>query len=280
MKIIFRISELAEASDYRGFLSILYSTNKKKSAQFSYAYIAKQCGFLSKSFVKEVIDGKKKMSLESAHKLIEGLSLPVTLGKYFLCLVSINDGQNNDRKNRQGSATAEKELKRLRQSLLGKKAIITTNNEDKVFANMHWPIIYAALGSQEKGATLLEILQRTGLSETVILSTLNFMISELMISQKGRRYFVMAETAFFENLGKSQFFKKYYLQALSRLSERAQKNFSSQEELFYAMSMSINKAKIAEFRQDLSELLDKYTTEIEEPHGDRVASLVCGLTLN
>ena len=144
MKLVLPTKNLLEASEYRGFLSVLYTHNKKQSPQFSYAYLAKRCHFSSKSFIKEVIDGKKRLSIESTHKIIEGLSLPSLWGKYFFNLV-ISDDKAPGAK----PLAAQKELRRLRHKLIEKKPLTVNENNSQLFQLTAWPHVYAALGSEE-----------------------------------------------------------------------------------------------------------------------------------
>ncbi len=46
--------------DYREFLEDFYDEQKSANKAFSYQYFANKAGFKSKSFIKLVIDGKKK----------------------------------------------------------------------------------------------------------------------------------------------------------------------------------------------------------------------------
>lgn len=275
MKLILPTKDLLEATEYRGFLSILYAHNKKQSPQFSYAYIAQRCHFSSKSFVKEVIDGKKSLSIKSTHKIIEGLALPSLWGKYFYNLVMSDDPLPGVT-----PMAAQKELRRLRRKLIDKKTLTVNESESQLFQLTAWPHVYAALGSEEKGASMQDILNRTlSLGSNLVESTLAHLVTVGMVVKKGKRFYAAQDTAFFENLGKVQFFKNFYLQAVQQLFDKSRKDFNSPDSLFYTMSLSLNPAKMPEFRRDLAELLDKYTAEIEQPEGTRVASLTCGFHL-
>ncbi len=275
MKLVLPTKDLLEATEYRVFLSVLYAHNKKLSPQFSYAYIAQRCHFSSKSFVKEVIDGKKRLSIESTHKIIDGLALPSLWGKYFFNLV-----MSDDQLPGVTPMAAQKELRRLRRKLIDKKTLTVSENESQLFKLTAWPHVYAALGSEEKGASLQDILSRTvSLNTNLVESTLAHLVTVGMVIKKGKRFYAAQDTAFFEDLGKVQFFKNFYLQSVNHLFEKSRKDFNSPDSLFYTISLSLNPTKMPEFRRDLAELLDKYTAEIEQPDGARVALLTCGFHL-
>lgn len=274
MKLLMPTKLLLEASDYRGFLSILYKKNKDQNAAFSYAYMAKRCQFSSKSFLKEVIGGKKNLSLESAHKIAEGLDFPNTWKKYFLHLVTSAEQSSLIQKQK----TFQK-LERYKAKLKKQKTTFLVVKDSDLFQLSHWPLIYAALGDQSTGANIVEIQKRTGLKEDVIQATLNRLIIEKMVIKKGPSYFAVHETAFFENLAKSKFFKNFYLQSVERLFSKARMNFDSTDSLYFNMALSVDPKRMPEFKKSLAALLDEYTENVEEPNGSRVASLICGFHL-
>lgn len=280
MKIVFDTKSLLEASHYRGFLFHLYKANKDLNSQFSYAFLAKQCQFGSKSFIKEVIDGKKNLSLESSRKITQGLAFPNTWADYFSNLVLIDS-----KVSLQDSLKIQKELDRLKVRLAEKIKSETTNtrnaglNSSALFQMSQWPHVYAALGSEKSGASLQEITSRTGIDSLPAEAILEFLEKEKMVLKKDRRYFALQNTAFFADLGKSALFKKYFLQSLQSVYKKASQDFGSSDSLFYTMSYSVNSNKLPKFRKDLAELLDKYTSDVEDPNGNRVAVLNCGMHL-
>lgn len=276
MKLILDSQELLKAPDYQGFLQVLYTTNKTVHSQFSYAYIAKQCQFSSKSFIKEVIDRKKQLSIESCHKLINGLALTALWKSYFLNLVRSAQVLTEAEK-----LKVQKELKRIRQKLNLEK-FIDSKADDKnlnIFRQNKWPYVFAALGQPAKGATIEEISQRTGFGFPEIESVLKFLVTENLAMEVRNRYIAKENTSFFENLGQSDFFKNYYLQSLASLAEKSKKNFDNKNALYYTVSFSVNPTHMPKFRKELAELMDKFTSEAEDPDGTKIAELTCGLHL-
>jgi uncharacterized protein (TIGR02147 family) len=280
MKIVFDTKNLLEAPHYRGFLFHLYKANKDLNSQFSYAFLAKQCHFGSKSFIKEVIDGKKNLSIESSRKITQGLSFPNAWAEYFSNLVLIDS-----KISLQDSLKIQKELDRLKNRLAEKIKSASSAQPTAVldssalFQISQWPHVYAALGNEKTGASLLEITKRTGMGSLPAEAILEFLEKEKMVLKKDRRYYALQNTVFFADLGKSAFFKKFYLQSLQSVYKNASQDFASPNSLFYTMSLSLNSNKLPKFRKDLAELLDKYTSEIEDPDGNRVAVLNCGMHL-
>jgi uncharacterized protein (TIGR02147 family) len=74
-------------SDYREFLADYYREKKESIPSFSYQNFSRQAGFASKSFVFNVIKGKKNLSTPSVVSLSEAMELTKTEAAYFEKLV-------------------------------------------------------------------------------------------------------------------------------------------------------------------------------------------------
>ena len=64
-----------------------------------------------------------------------------------------------------------------------------------------------------------------------------------------------------------------------RLHDKSRKEFETNEALYYSIALSVDAKKMPQFKKELAELLDKYTQEIEDPEGTRIAHLLCGFHL-
>ncbi len=274
MRIIVDGPSLLAATDYRGFLLAFYESNKKNNPQFSYSYLAKKCSFSSKSFLKEVIDGKKNLTYESCAKILNGLSLPQNWKNYLESLIELEIASAESEK-----ILIKKNLALLRQKLQQKKPVELKQNAGLYFKDKKWPYVYAALGNTQDGATLDQIRKRTRFSEMEIQRTLDFLLANNLVVKKEMRYLPLENTNFFAELGQSPFFQNFFLQSILNTGDRAQKKFDSKQDLFFSMSFSVNSQKMAQFKTELAELLDRYTQSTEDPEGDRVAELVCGFSL-
>jgi uncharacterized protein (TIGR02147 family) len=80
--------------DYRKFLADYYDEKKGSSASFSYQNFSRKAGFTSKSFIFNVIKGRKNLSRGSVVKLCEMLGLGKTEAVYFENLVYFNQARN------------------------------------------------------------------------------------------------------------------------------------------------------------------------------------------
>lgn len=74
-------------NDYREYLGDCYTAKKAQNPSFSYHNFSRLCGFSSKSFIFNIIKGKKNLSRESIGKICRGLKLTDTESLYFENLV-------------------------------------------------------------------------------------------------------------------------------------------------------------------------------------------------
>jgi uncharacterized protein (TIGR02147 family) len=85
--------------NYREYLDDFYKEQKSSSPCFSYKYFANKAGFASKSFLYNVIEGKKNLSEESIAQLQNVLKLSDRSFSYFCTLVAFNQAHTLEQKN-------------------------------------------------------------------------------------------------------------------------------------------------------------------------------------
>ncbi len=76
--------------DYREYLKDLFEWNKKSKTVFSHRYIVQKAGYKSPTVLKDVIDGKKNLTLVSAERFAKAFKLDATDTEYFLLLLKFN----------------------------------------------------------------------------------------------------------------------------------------------------------------------------------------------
>jgi uncharacterized protein (TIGR02147 family) len=85
--------------DYRKFLGDYYEEKNASGSAFSYQNFSRKAGFTSKSFVFNVINGRKNLSRASVVKMCEALGLSKTEAAYFENLVYFNQAHNFTERN-------------------------------------------------------------------------------------------------------------------------------------------------------------------------------------
>lgn len=84
---------LSEYSDYRKFLADYYQQKKLTQPGFSYRYFLRQAGIKGPSFFKEVVDGKKNLSVSGIKGFARALEFDKKEAEYFQYLVLYNQAQ-------------------------------------------------------------------------------------------------------------------------------------------------------------------------------------------
>lgn len=86
-------------NDYRKFLANYYEEKKAEKHSFSYQNFSRKAGFSSKSFIFNVMKGRKNISKSSVVNIAEAMSLSKTEAAYFEILVSFNQAANFKERN-------------------------------------------------------------------------------------------------------------------------------------------------------------------------------------
>lgn len=273
MKVHFPIAQLARSQNAQEFLKTLYRQNKQENSDFSYAYIAQVCGFRSKSYFNEVVNGKKGLTLEGSRKLSVGLRMPKAIAEFFHHLVEMDACPPNQK------VKIQHRFEESRKKILKKSKSIDRMTFQTLYDLQNWPLVYCSLGDRESGATLKEIEKRCSLPVPEIQSVLEFLIEKKIVEFKDSRFFATENSLFVDGLTSSNSFRDFYLRELSRAYTAAQTEFKNRNQLFYNTVLSIDSKRMPEFRKALSELLNDFVGQTESPHGDKVASLVCSFRI-
>src|SRR5690606_12717305 len=153
----------------------------------------------------------------------KALGLNRDLALFFELLVE-NDCENK-----------RKDLKRTKARLLN-ALDKTTKESHGAYSIPEITMVYAALGEQEKGASLKEISQRTGLERDVILKALNVLM-EIKLAQKiSQNYLPLEDHVAFEGLRQNDVFKQHFHYLIDGAHRSARFNFDSDQKLFFGSS--------------------------------------------
>lgn len=80
------------------YLRDFVAASKREQADFSFRLFAEQSGFASRSTPKMLIDGKRRLGIDSARKLARGMRLTPHQTAYFLALVEYENAVTADEK--------------------------------------------------------------------------------------------------------------------------------------------------------------------------------------
>lgn len=125
-------SAALNATDYREFLALFFRPNIfwRNPRPLSFQLFSNRAGFLSKSYMHEIISGRRRITLNSFEKVANGLRLSSSWTEYFRCLVAISEISFQDR--RQTSEFYRRKLvaERKKSSSRGRRHMVRFNVEN------------------------------------------------------------------------------------------------------------------------------------------------------
>lgn len=205
------------------------------------------------------------MTLPLVHKMIESLNLDQSTSKHFigLCSKDFTSCKISSHLIDRTTKTTQQKISKTDKAL------------DFGFENYYVPMIFAALGSPQKGASLGTLQKRTNLELDTINSVLQKLADHNLVITKGRLYYPQFDHAKGKGLGSKSFFKNYYLRCLEETHRSARQKMDSDSDLFFASHILVHNDKIPELKKALRELLFQFVDDHLEEDGNQVKNLVC-----
>ena len=263
------------SSDYRSFIANI-ATAQSRNGKMNMAALSRKAGFSSRSFIGDVIEGRRRLSPSSYPKLSRALSLSARLRSYFHLLAVRDEPDLNFEQLDQ--LTIDLRLKELRLRLETDLDSALNKNKKvdaflKALKARDMIDCYAALGN---GATLEEVASRTGLSINYVKFVLDHFLSNATAKLENGKYFVDNPVVLFNDLGESQNVKSCYLQTINELKRKADSGFHNPDRAFSQFVFTVDSSKMPELKKKLWELMREFMESSEVSDGDRVAKLAVG----
>jgi uncharacterized protein (TIGR02147 family) len=270
---------LANCRTYREFLETAFSHLKKRNKHFGYAEFSRRAGFSSRSYPRDVLVGKKRITARSLPQIIKALKLTPDLETLFTALVGSEEkevsieGYSSIADRKLALSKVQNRLRSRTESspLLGRA--------DKFYELESWLPVYVSLGTPEDGATLAQVVSRTRLSKMLCRKVLEEMTHFKVIRRAGEKFFTENFHLVFKHLGKSEFFKNQFLNSLKEVAFNADQDFEGKRQLFFHSVLSVDEKKMVALREELESVILKFVDRAESPHGDRVAKISLALYL-
>ncbi|OFZ23103.1 MAG: hypothetical protein A2202_08270 [Bdellovibrionales bacterium RIFOXYA1_FULL_36_14] len=262
---------LLECKSYDDFLRKAFSYLQKENKIFNYSELARRGGFPSRSYVRQLILGQKNITWHSLDGICQAFDLTGLSKKYFTVLWEMSSIKNKEK-----TIKFNSKLLSLTKQIRGKKTQIDTS----LYELEDWPVVYASLGSEQEGASLNHIQERSKLDPKQCILILNHLEEKGLVRKSNTHYYPISNHIALNEMGSDQFFRKYYIKKLDALKIRAEKNFISDKDLYFQSTTCIPAKQIKKFRQDLRELLLEYVDTIESTDGDTTVSLLVSMYEN
>lgn len=255
------VRQLALAETCHEFLATAVHALEQAHGRGVKAKISRAAGFHSRSYITEVLSGKKGLSRDSAARLRGALKLPSAAGKLFECLA-------NDPKN--------PKLNNLRLEL----ANYTPKAREVAQSNLREPEVfqvYAALGTETEGASLEEILRRTQLSELAAKSGLSaLMASEAAVEKEGRFYALSSKADCLASAD-DQSVAEMVQKVCAGIQKNRQSIVADSRNLNIYSAFSVRLAKIPELKKSLEKAVMDVLDEYQDDSGDCIEQVFVSL---
>lgn len=257
---------LLDSKNSREFLNLALNRIYKK--RINYSDFSRKCGFASRSFLIDFINGKKGLSFDSYRKIKLALRLPKEYSHFFDILVSIDfphcakPGFNMD--------IAENEkISIIRRIQEGQK-----NNFKKSAQKFSSPFlfsVYAALGSREKGASIIEISKKTNLTLSYIYKALDLLIKESLVVSKDNRFYATEDDLDFFNEKLSPVTQELLIDnILKEIKTNQKKIWSTPTDTLFFTSFPIDHSKVKYLKQELIETINQLIEKYASDDGDSI----------
>ena len=262
------IQQILRADNYREFILVFLGANKKR---VNFADLARKMNFSSRAYVSDMMNGHKPMTANAFPRFVTALKLTGLMNQLFQLLVL----KEEKHLPRDKSLTNEKILEKIGEikTKLRDKYLNPGFQSDLQFISYDVFTVYAALGSQAKGASISEILQRTQIAEQNVASILNSLMGANFVIKKGERFFASNINFDVKNLGNNLGFKQAFVHATHLMTKKAAQMEEHPEDLFFHTAFSVQKNKVPEMRERLQELLYEYLDSEQDEDGDSIQKL-------
>lgn len=266
-----------DSRDYRGFLANALVASSKEGDKPNIAALSRKAGFSSRSFIGDVIDGRRRLSARSYPKLARALALPIRLKSYFHLLVIRDERELNFENLRPDQIEAK--ILDVRAKLNSQLAKEESEREAAtvLFKGRDLLDCYAALGPSGRGAAVTEVSKKTGLPADACTHALRFLVARGVVTENDGRFHATNSLFFVKDLGEDKGLKSCYLQSLDELKRKANIGFNSKDNAFFQFIYSLDRSRLPELKQRLWELLQEFVETSENSEGDGIGKLVIGL---
>ena len=256
---------LIESKNYRDFIRSALEKNGFRGTRTNYAAFARKSGFSSRSYPRDVLAKKKRITLASLPKFIRGLGLTGDSKEYFQFLVAFEE---HDIRPDLSKEQILKKLLTLRERIRSQKKVIQLSVQG--YENYErWQRVFAGLGSLEEGASLEEIQVRTKYSKATCLEILNQMQDHKIINHDlgTNRYYVTTLNFHIPGVNKSSHMQMHFKQLLTSADAHMKDTFESGEFLFFESLFSVDKARLPELKTELRKVLLDFVENSENSSG-------------
>lgn len=269
--------EAADAADCRQFLSVVLRNGEDVPRRGRISDLARKSG-LSRSFLTEVLQKKKRLTVRSVAGIANGLGLNANERKFFELLVAVESEEVRLVHGALTQSELKLQLEKLRSRILQKSK--PNRFKDKLKKNLlslDFFMVYAALGTLEGGSTVESIVKKTKLSRPVIERILNSMVTEEWAKQVDGRYFAAERVVDLDGLGENNGFLQAFSQAAAELSRRAPEYAADSGSFVFFTAIPTSQSRVQLMKQRLQSAILEVLDEFQEDDGSVIKKVTFGM---
>lgn len=267
---------LYNSKDWREFVESYWPILKKKPCRINHAELSRKAKYSSRGYLHEILNRKKTTSKVVAQRLAEALKLTGSDRQLFILLSKKEyDTAKAD------VSDIERNISELKEKLNKQTQItISKNSISQIFSGYHVFTLYAALGSNQSGLSLKDLIEKTNLSSEIVLEIINKLISVECVKKENEMYCLTNSTLDFSDLGSHVGFRESFLWALEEIKQRASKMDKLPQDLYFHTAIPIPRGSQALLRTKLRELIMEFADTSDQGVGDEIVHINLALYKN
>lgn len=255
-------------TDYRLYLKALFEYEKSQGL-FSYSIFAERAGFLSRSYLRTVISGKRNLTEPAMAKVIVGFNLNMTEAEAFRALVRANQAQTFKEKNYHW----ENFLKL--QPCKSQKQIV---DGYEYLSKMINPLLIVLLKQNHIKKDTAHLMKLTGLPKTEITSALDSLEKLGAIVKSDTDQYEATQFSFTTPGDVSNYaVQKYHATALDQAKEKL--HLSPKEREFQSLTMALSEDEFKFLKKKIKNFMDEVEAMFSGPRPKSEKAYVINLNL-
>jgi hypothetical protein len=256
---------------FREYLKKSLELHYKDKGKINISSFSRRAGFSSRSFLSDLLSGKKRLSRESLVKITSTLNVPRSHANLLEVLAYL---ENEDIRPKELSLEQlEKNLTRLLRDVRSQSSSkMSELSQNSLFLKPELHIVYASLGSVDKGSTLQDIQKRSKLDTEAIQLILDLLLEKKTISQVNNRYFVekaISDVLGFKDQAMLTQFTINYLSYVKNVTYSKKMN----QDLFYYAAFTVNKSSITKIKKRIQQAVLSILDEYQDDDADQVEQI-------
>ncbi|WP_374077255.1 hypothetical protein [Bdellovibrio bacteriovorus] len=262
-------SDLLEMQDARAFLKRALEVRYRKKGKINLADFSRRAGFSSRSFLSEYLAGKKGLSRESVGQLKTALKLP----KPYLDLFSLLVGKDQPEllARRLSVEDIERQMGSIKVSVARQtEAMSQIKDPSRLISKPTLFRVFAALGTEEEGASLSEITTRASMSPENVIESLQFLMNEGAITTQNGRYYVRSHQIDFLKMSDSSSLADLTRTLCSQIRADANEIAADSKNYIFYTAFSLQSHQLPEFKEKLREAIFGVLDQYQDDKGDSV----------